>query len=225
MLPDDLPENPVAHFAQWFDDAHARRVTDNPNAMIVGTVDTRFDPPRPSARVVLCKLIDERQGFVVFYTNYESRKGDELARNPNCSAVFHWDRDERQVRLEGLVVRSPKVESDAYFASRHAGSRIGAWASEQSRELASRDALLDSVAAQAKRFNVPMGEGLEADNVDADIPRPPHWGGYRLWIRSIELWSGGSHRIHDRARFTRELELADGQVTASFPWQATRLQP
>ena len=225
MLPDNLPENPVSHFARWFEDAHERNVTDNPNAMIVGSVDTHYDPPRPSARVVLCKAIDEHQGFVVFYTNYESRKGEELLHNPNCSAVFHWDRDERQVRLEGIAVRSPATESDAYYASRHPGSRIGAWASNQSRELESRAALLSNLAAQAKRFNVPMRDGLEADNVDVDIPRPPHWGGYRLWIRSIELWSGDTHRVHDRARFTRELEMHEGNVTAGTHWHAARLQP
>ncbi len=114
MLPDPLPTNPLPLFVRWFDDAHERNVTDNPNAMVLATVDTNVSPPQPSARIVLCKDIDEDAGFIVFYTNYESRKGQELLKNPRCSAVFHWDGDERQVRLEGVAVPSPAAESDAY---------------------------------------------------------------------------------------------------------------
>lgn len=226
MLPDPLPDSPLPLFVSWFEDAHERNVTDNPNAMVLATVDTNTEPPRPSARVVLCKDIDERDGYLVFYSNYASRKGVELNRAAACCAVFHWDSDERQVRVEGIAVRSPESESDAYFASRHPGSRVGAWASAQSQPLESRAALLANVSAQAQRFGVPLRDGLEAKNVNVDIPRPAHWGGYRLWIRAIELWHGGSHRVHDRARYTRDLDLTDDNlVHAAGPWRATRLQP
>jgi pyridoxamine 5'-phosphate oxidase len=226
MLPDPLPDDPLPLFVAWFEDARARKVSANPDAMVLATVATDTQPPQPSARVVLCKDIDPREGYLVFYTNYASRKGTELARAAACCAVFHWDSDERQVRVEGVAVPSPAAESDAYFASRHPGSRVGAWASEQSRPLDSRATLLANVTAAARRFNVPLRDGLEARNVDVDIPRPPHWGGYRLWIRAIELWHGGSHRVHDRARYTRHLELSDdGRVRADGGWHASRLQP
>lgn len=225
LLPDPLPTDPMAVFKTWFDDAHERGVTDNPNAMVLATADTTVTPPQPSARVVLCKGMDVERGFLSFYTNYTSRKGAELAHNPQCSVVFHWDNDERQVRMEGTAVRAPEQQSDEYFNSRHAGSRVGAWASDQSQPLESRNDLIDRVRAQADRFGVPMSDELEAQTVDVAIPRPPHWGGYRLWVSTIELWCGGSHRVHDRARFERDLQRSDDEPVGGGPWQATRLYP
>lgn len=226
LLPEPLPDSPLALFRTWFEEAHEANVTDNPNAMVLATVDTATDPPQPDARVVLCKALDDRLGVLTFYTNFDSRKGRELARTPRACAVFHWDAMERQVRIEGPALRAPDADSDAYFASRHAGSRVGAWASDQSRPLASRQALLARVAEQAARFGVPLRDGLEAESVDVDIPRPPHWGGYRLWIAALELWSGGAHRVHDRARWTRTVTApADGGDVTLGPWQCTRLQP
>lgn len=225
MLPTPLPADPLALFLAWFDDARERQVTDNPNAMVLATVDVTRTPPQPSARVVLCKAIDIQAGHVTFFTNYTSRKGREIAAAGRCSAVFHWDSDERQVRIEGIAMPAPAAVSDAYFSSRHPGSRVGAWASEQSQPLATREDLLARVKDEAERFGVPLKNGLEAESVDVDIPRPEHWGGYHLWIEAIELWHGGSHRVHDRARFERTLEVVNGALRAGSSWSGTRLNP
>jgi pyridoxamine 5'-phosphate oxidase len=167
----------------------------------------------PSARVVLCKEISPHPGFLVFYTNYLSRKGRELDANPRAAVVMHWDHLHRQIRVEGRIVKAPDSDSDAYFASRALESRIGAWASKQSEPLPARQALLDAVSAARGRFG------------GATVPRPPHWGGYRLWADAVELWVEGDSRIHDRARWTRTLTPnANGDFDAG-PWQATRLQP
>jgi pyridoxamine 5'-phosphate oxidase len=162
-------------------------------------------------RIVLCKKRVLSPGYVVFFTNYDSRKGDELAANPRAAAVFHWDAFGRQVRLEGPIVRSPAAESDEYFASRALDSRIGAWASLQSQPLDARRTLLKRVATEAARFGT-------------HVPRPPHWGGYQLWPEAVELWIEGPFRVHDRARWTRTLE-ARGDAFGAGPWAATRLFP
>ncbi|HVW68264.1 MAG TPA: pyridoxal 5'-phosphate synthase, partial [Steroidobacteraceae bacterium] len=181
---------------------------------------------RPAARVVLCKEIVVSPGYLVFFTNYLSRKGRQLERNPRAAAVIHWDALHRQVRVEGPVVQSPAADSDSYFASRPWQSRIGSWASQQSEPLASLAALQKTVAATAKRFGTPdpTGAGSDAQG-DFQIPRPPHWGGYRLWADSVELWVEGEGRIHDRARWTRELTPQAGGLFSAGPWSATRLQP
>lgn len=205
-------------------EARRQRLQPNPDAMVLATCDPAG---RPSARVVLCKQVVPVPGYLVFYTNYLSRKGRQLASNPRAAAVIHWDALHRQVRIEGPVVRSPPAESDAYFASRPWQSRVGAWASAQSEPVASRGALLQSVAATATRFGTPPVAGPHGaeSGLDIVIPRPPHWGGYRLWAESVELWLEGEARVHDRARWTRELEeLPNGHCEAG-PWTATRLQP
>jgi pyridoxamine 5'-phosphate oxidase len=166
----------------------------------------------PSARVVLCKKVIATVGYVVFFTNYDSRKGQELAANPRVAGVLHWDTLSRQVRLEGRVVRCPPEESDAYFSSRAIDSRIGAWASLQSQPLDSRATLLKRVAMEAARHGTAPR-------------RPPHWGGYHFWLEAVELWCEGPFRVHDRARWTRTLApQGTGSFTAS-PWHATRLYP
>jgi pyridoxamine 5'-phosphate oxidase len=129
--------------------------------------------------------------------------------------VLHWDHAGRQVRVEGPVRLAPRTDSDAYFASRARPSRIGAWASAQSQPIASRAALLTQVDEQFQRFA----------NTGAEVPRPPHWGGYRLWVESVELWVDGRARIHDRARWTRELRDDGSGGFIPGPWLATRLQP
>src|SRR5688500_11354141 len=149
LLPDPLPADPLPTFATWFSDARARNVQPNPDAMVLATVG---DNEAPSARVVLCKRLVADQGFVVFFTNYDSRKGRDLAAHPRAAAVFHWDTMHRQVRLEGPVVRSPAPESDQYFASRAFESRVGAWASAQSEALASRTALVEKVREVRERL-------------------------------------------------------------------------
>lgn len=209
LLPEPLPPEALTLAQAWLAKAWSVRNQPNPNAMVLATASA---DGRPSARVVLCKDIRPEPGFIVFYTNYESRKGQELLANARAAVVMHWDHMHRQVRVEGQVVKAPEADSDTYFASRALESRIGAWASQQSQPVASRDQLLQSVAATTKRFGT-------------EVPRPPHWGGFRLWADAVELWVEGDARIHDRARWTRSLTArANGQFDTG-PWTATRLQP
>lgn len=222
-LPEPLPANPLTVAAQWLAQAQRDAAQPNPNAMVLATVDERGFP---SARVVLCKAIDTSQGAVLFYTNYRSRKGRELEVNPRAAALFHWDHRHRQVRVEGRVEPLSAAENDDYFRTRPWQSRLGAWASEQSQPVASRQALADSVAATARRLGIPYeGPGApEPADIAVELPRPPHWGGYRLYAAAVELWVEGEFRIHDRARWTRP--LPDGRGAApDGHWTVTRLQP
>ena len=210
ILGNPLPAEPLMLASEWLAEAWRRRLQPNPNAM---TLATSTLEGWPSARIVLCKDVVGIPGYVVFYTNFQSRKGLELAGNPRAAAVMHWDHMRRQVRIEGLVETAPAADSDAYFASRSRMSRIGAWASAQSRPVASREALLASVKEATERF----GTG--------EVPRPSFWGGYRLWADAVELWVEGDARIHDRARWSRALQrAADGNMRPG-PWSVTRLQP
>jgi pyridoxamine 5'-phosphate oxidase len=207
-LPATLPADPMPTVESWFHEARERKVQPNPDSLVLAT---STPDGRPAARVVLCKRFVSNPGYVVFFTNYESRKGHELAANPRVAGVFHWDALGRQVRLEGRVVASPPQESDEYFASRALDSRIGAWASLQSQPLDSRATLLKRVAVEAARHGT-------------SPPRPPHWGGYRFWPDTVELWCEGAFRIHDRAIWRRALEPADDGYVAGA-WSATRLYP
>lgn len=190
--------DPVEQFRQWLGQAVGANVPE-PNAMTVATVG---DAGRPSTRVVLIKDFDERG--VVWYSNYESRKGRELAANPYAALQFHWVELERVVRIEGHVSRVDAAESDAYYASRPLASRIGAWASEQSRPLASRTALV----ARAAEFGLKFG---------LHPPRPPHWGGFRLAPDYWEFWQGRPSRLHDRLTYRR--------VPGQDGWSMQRLAP
>jgi pyridoxamine 5'-phosphate oxidase len=194
---DDLAASPIAQFRSWFDDAIAGGVPE-PNAM---TLATATPDGRPSARIVLLKGLDEA-GFV-FYTNYESRKGEQLAANPWAALIFFWPELERQVRIEGSVAKIPPAESDAYFGSRPAGSRLGAWASAQSRVIPNREVLEQRM------------QELEAAYDAQDIPRPPYWGGFRVQPNSVEFWQGRPSRLHDRLRY----RLDEGT------WIVERLSP
>jgi pyridoxamine 5'-phosphate oxidase len=193
----DVDHNPIRQFKTWFAQALDAQLPE-PNTMTLATVDGRG---RPSARIVLIKGVDER-GFT-FFTNYDSRKGRELAENPHAALLFYWIELERQVRIEGVVAKTGADESDAYFASRPASSRIGAWASEQSQVIESRAVL----EAREREFSERFG---------AEPPRPPNWGGYRLVPDAIEFWQGRPSRLHDRLRYTR---------TANGDWQIARLSP
>ena len=187
--------SPIDQFSAWFADAVAAEVPE-PNAMTLATVDQRG---QPSARIVLIKGFDER-GFV-FFTNYESRKGHDLAGNDRAALLFFWQPLERQVRIEGRIERVEAELSDAYFAGRPLGSRLGAWASPQSRPT-TRDALEARQAEFAERYG-------------DTPPRPAHWGGYRLRPETFEFWQGRPSRLHDRLQYLSE---ADG-------WRIQRLAP
>jgi pyridoxamine 5'-phosphate oxidase len=193
----DMDPDPVVQFRAWFENVIEADLHE-PNAMILATA-TRDG--RPSARTVLLKGYDER-GFV-FYTNYEGRKASDLEANPACALLFYWGELERQVRIEGRAVRLSGEESDAYFASRPRGSRLGAWASEQSRPVENRSILEERVKA------------LESEYEGREIPRPPFWGGYRVEPDTIEFWQGRENRLHDR--------LVYGRIGGG--WKMQRLQP
>ncbi len=195
---DDVDADPVTQFMRWFEQALAAGVPE-PNAMTVATA-TRAGVP--SARIVLLKGFDAR-GFV-FYTNYESRKGQELAENPVAALIFHWVELHRQVRITGAVEKVSREESDAYFQSRPRGSRLGAWASKQSSVLTGRAPLEVRLAELTMEF----GEG--------DIPLPPFWGGYRVIPNAMEFWQGRPSRLHDRLRYARQPDDT---------WRIERLSP
>lgn len=194
----DVDRDPLALFHRWFEQA-LRAQLPEPNAMTLATIG---DDGRPAARIVLLKGLDER-GFT-FFTNYDSRKGRELAARPHAALVFLWDELERQVRIEGLTERVSPEESDEYYRKRPLGSRLGAWASPQSQVIASRHWL---EAREAE---------LRAKWPD-DPPRPPHWGGYRVVPDRIEFWQGRSSRLHDRLRFDRR--------AGATVWTLERLAP
>lgn len=219
-LPEELPNEPWGLFREWWNEAHTKRVQRNPNAMTLATVD---GAGRPQARIVLLKQFDAEAGRVVFYTNRESDKGRALAVNPRAAAVIHWDQLDLQVRIEGPVTESPEAESDAYFDSRALEKKLGAWGSRQSRPLADRDELISQVASAALEL------GVQIDDEQAKVPRPAHWGGYRLWAERVELWCAGVGRVHDRAVWWRglragEVDGVSGYVQAGA-WSATRLNP
>ncbi len=190
-------DDPIAFFQRWLEDAERSGMI-HPNAM---TVATSTPDGVPSARMMLLKGVDDR-GFV-FYSNYESRKGHELSANAHVALVFHWSILERQVRVEGAAARISEEESAAYFASRPRGSRIGAWASPQSAELAGRAELEDRVRE------------FEAKYPGQKVPLPPFWGGYRLTPQCIEFWQGRLNRLHDRLRYDRD----------GAGWRVVRLGP
>ena len=223
-LPAELPSDPMHWAKAWLDEAVQKEVQRNPNSMAAITVG---DDGRPSGRVVLCKELVADPGYIVFYTNYHSDKARQLESNNNIALLFHWDNFGRQVRMEGVAVRSPAEESDAYFATRDWGSQLGAWGSDQSSPLESRAALIAQVGKRAMKLGVKAARNLKSITVDerAAIPRPPHWGGYRVWPRRIELWMEGTDRIHDRARWERTLDRGDTDEFTPGAWAGTRLQP
>jgi pyridoxamine 5'-phosphate oxidase len=197
LLETEAYPDPMLQFRQWFDQALAADLIE-PNAMTLATVDATG---QPSARMVLLKGLES--GGFDFFTNYNGRKGQELATNAKAALVFWWGELERQVRIEGQVSPITAAESDLYFHSRPIGSQLGAWASPQSQVIADRQVLETRLAEVKAQY-----EGKE-------IPRPPHWGGYRLTPHAIEFWQGRSNRLHDRLLYTR----------TGNTWQQVRLAP
>ncbi len=220
-LPTPLPADPLAVVADWLAEAAAERVADHPDAMVLATADAAG---RPSARVVLCKRCVPDPGFLVFCTDYRSRKAEELDERGVAAGVLHWDRLGRQVRVEGRVTRSPASESDDQFAARAVPSRIAVWGSHQSRPLAARAELITAVGDAAARHGIDWAAEGRLPEPAEPIPRPDFWGGYRLWPERVELWVDGRNRLHDRALWSRTLS-PDGDGFRGGRWQVTRLEP
>ena len=194
----DLDADPIAQFKKWFDEAHVGGIIE-PNAMTLATVD---GGGHPSTRTVLLKAVD-RRGFI-FFTNYESRKGRELAKNPHAALTFFWVELERQVCIAGKIDKVSAAESDEYFNLRPKGSRLAAWTSSQSEIIANREVLEKKLAEVSAKY--------PGDHV----PRPPHWGGYSLTPQRIEFWQGRPDRLHDRFEYSRQ---------AGGAWRLERLSP
>ncbi len=201
-LPRALPDDPMPILQRWYREAEAAAGDEDFNAMTLATATPRG---APSARIVLCKAIETDPPAIIFYTSYHSRKGREIEHNPLVSAVFHWPGLKRQVRVEGRAERTSPEESDAYFRSRPLLSRIGAVVSPQSEPIESRERLV----ADATRLGTTLALGSR-------IERPPHWGGFRIHIQTLELWSARAGRLHDRARWSRG---------PSNGWKPRRLAP
>lgn len=192
-------DDPIALFRAWLDEA-TRKEPANPTAAALATTD---QTGMPNVRMILLKTVDE-QGFV-FFTNLESRKGVELLANPKAALCFHWKSTDKQIRIQGNVTQVSDTQADQYFASRDKGSKIGAWASRQSRELESRFALEKQAAKYTARFAL------------SEVPRPPYWSGFRLSPVTIEFWSQRAFRLHERMLFSRK--------AADRPWQVAQLYP
>lgn len=210
------PDDPLPRLREWLDAARAGGVQPNPDAAALATAGA---DGRPAVRTVLCRAADWERGWLGLYTHLASAKARALDATGFAALLFHWDALGRQARIEGPVTRAPDDDADAYFATRPRGRQLAAWASAQGEPIASRAALLARFAAAAARFGA-LGEA------DAPpVPRPPHWGGYRVWAERIELWASRPHRLHDRVAWSRALEPDGAGGYRGGPWRAVRLMP
>ena len=214
-----MTHNPLLLLQSWLNEAMELDLQPNPDTMAIATSNSQG---LPNVRMVLCKEINTEEGYVVFYTNYNSVKSMEIKENPKCSALFHWDKLGYQIRIRGEILQSPDEENDTYFASRHLGSQVGAWASNQSNPVEDREALDDQFKKILDRFNL-TSESITRN--EQKIPRPPHWGGYRLWIEEIEFWLNQKDRLHDRLHFKRALTISSEGIETEKKWTVKRLQP
>lgn len=197
LLESEICSDPMEQFSNWFDQA-IKNVRDDPNAMLLSTADKNG---RPSSRTVLLKEFDETG--LVFYTNYESRKARQILENPNVCLTFYWPDLLRQIHIEGRADKVPESQSDAYFKTRPTASQLGAWTSIQSKPIPSREELI-------RRF-----KNMEEKFDQQEIPRPPHWGGFKVTPHRFEFWQGRMNRLHDRIQYTR----------TQSSWNIERLSP
>ena len=219
ILSQSMTQNPLLLLQSWLKEAMELDLQPNPDTMAIATSNSQG---LPNVRMVLCKEINIEEGYVVFYTNYNSVKSLEIKENPKCSALFHWDKLGYQIRIRGEILQSPDEENDTYFASRHLGSQVGAWASNQSNPVEDREALDDQFKKILDRFNL-TSESITRN--EQKIPRPPNWGGYRLWIEEIEFWLNQKDRLHDRLHFRRALTISSEGIETEKKWTVKRLQP
>ena len=219
ILSQSMTQNPLLLLQSWLNEAMELDLQPNPDTMAIATSNSQG---LPNVRMVLCKEINTEEGYVVFYTNYNSVKSLEIKENPKCSALFHWDKLGYQIRIRGEILQSPDEENDTYFASRHLGSQVGAWASNQSNPVEDREALDGQFKKILDRFNL-TSESITRN--EQKIPRPPNWGGYRLWIEEIEFWLNQKDRLHDRLHFRRALTISSEGIETEKKWTVKRLQP
>lgn len=212
-LSEPVPQSPLELLSHWLHEAKKNSKLANPDAFHLATADAQG---RPSGRVLLCRGLDCTEGYLSFYSNRNSRKGVELAGNPRAAGTFFWDEWSRQVRVEGHVLQAPESQSDSYFANRGRLSQISAWASQQSQPIPSREAFLEYLDEVKRKYD---------QKLDLPIPRPPHWGGYRLYFDRVELWVGAEGRAHDRVQWNRELRVDAEKGCRMGEWTWCRLQP
>ncbi len=215
---DPLPADPFPIAVRWLEEAFAAGAQPNPHAIALATVSAAGEP---EVRMVLCKALEPEAGCLVFYTHRASPKGRAIAAIPRAAAVFYFGPQDRQVRISGPVRDVSDAEADAYFATRPLDSQVGAWASAQSEPVSSRAALEAEFARRAAE----LGVSTDAGGSTARVPRPAHWGGYRIHADRVELWHSRPGRLHDRALWTRALRRDGDGYAAMSAWAVARLQP
>ncbi len=218
----DKSDNPLQLLEEWFNEAIDKKVQRHPNAMSLSTVG---NDNTASARMVLVKDLSSKLDYITFYTNYLSRKSQQLNINNSVAGIFHWDMLGRQIRMEGKAIRSPDIESNNYFSQRSWLSQLNAWSSMQSQPLKKQDDLKKEVIKKAEAFGISSDQLLSKKlGNKIDIPRPSYWGGFRFWMNMIEFWHEGKDRYHERLCFRRKIEAKNNTFVCS-KWKSEYLQP